>query len=268
LGEKKEKEEKKAMDRLAKEAKKGKDQPEEKGISTVKGALDRIKSKTKARAALKELVQAGFDETTIVQIVLSYCGGTEEQVKEGLTIAIKFVKELGACSRQLIKDAERVERIIAECEKYDRAFHVEGQSRGELADKMRKFAHMLSEAGKRQQANLKQIRLGGKTKRDRKTKKIGKSELDIKAGREQSLVYLAYLITGGEKPTAKVYALIAPLVAALTGESELDCALIVGRLQRSVTRFENDNLGLCYLLAVEALQAFESRHAQLSPSRT
>jgi hypothetical protein len=69
------------MERLAKEAKQATDQPPEKGISTVQDALDRIKSKTKAKAALKELVKAGFDETTIVQIVLSYCGGTEERVK-------------------------------------------------------------------------------------------------------------------------------------------------------------------------------------------
>jgi hypothetical protein len=150
--EKIEKKEKKVMERLAKEAKTEKDQPEENGISTVQDALDSVKSKPKARAALKELVQAGFDETTIVQIVLSYCGGTEEQVKTGLATAKDFAEELDDCWRQLLKDAERVERITEECEKYGRPFQVEGQSRGELVDKMRKFAGVLSEVAMRQKA--------------------------------------------------------------------------------------------------------------------
>ena len=182
--EKLEKEEKKAMDRLAKEAKKEKDQPNEKGISKVQGALDRIKSKPKARAALKELVQAGFDELTIVQIVLSYCGGTEERAKEGLAIANKFAKELDDCRRRLMKDAELVERITEECEKYKLRFQVEGQSRGELADKMRKFAEMLSEVAMLVKGNLADIRQGGKVIRNRKTKKIGKSRFKIAAGRD------------------------------------------------------------------------------------
>jgi hypothetical protein len=95
---------------------------------------------------------------------------------------------------------------------------------------------------------------------------IGKSRFNIAAGREQSLVYLAYLIAGGEKPTAQVYALIAPLVAALTGESELDCRLIADRLSHAVTRFEEEHLFLCYLLAVLALEAIESRRPQRPPA--
>ena len=77
-----------------------------------------------------------------------------------------------------------------------------------------------------------------------------------------------YFISGGEKPTAKVYALIAPLVAALTGESELDCKLIADRLRQAVNRFEEDHLVVCYFLAAEALEAFENQRAQRPPSRT
>jgi hypothetical protein len=174
------------MDRLAKEAKKGKDQPEEKGISTVQDALDRIKSNPNARAALKELVQGGFDETAIVQIVFSYCAGTQKVAKAGLEFSRAFGVLLESCSRRLAEDADLVLRIIEEGEGYGYRFHVEEQERWEWISEMKSFADWLSTAAKKVNAGLKNIRLGGEEKRDKKTKKIKMSRLDITAGREQA----------------------------------------------------------------------------------
>jgi hypothetical protein len=246
-----------------KEAKKEKDQQADKGISTVREALDRIKSNPTARAVLKGLVQAGFNETTIVQIVFSYCAGTQKAAKTGLDAARAFGLRLESCSRRLAEDADLVGRIMVEGERYGYRFHVEYQERWEWINEMKSFADWLSTAAKKVNAGLKNIRLGGQKKVDKDTKETTTSKLNIAAGREQYLVYLAYFVSGGKKPTMRVYKLIAPLVAAVTDESDRVNLVIADGLRNDVTRFEAKYPAFSGALAAHARKESEDRRARL-----
>ena len=85
----------------------------------------------------------------------------------------------------------------------------------------------------------------------------------LAAGREQYLVYLAYLVSGAEKPTMRVYKLIAPIVAAVTDESDRVDPVIADGLRHDVTRFVAKYPARSGALAAQARKEFEDRHAKL-----
>ena len=229
------------------------------GYRSVNQALAGIKSNSKASKALKRLIDQGFDEKSLVQIVYAYCGGTEEQVSGGLQLAKRFADELDDCWRELRKGAARVQRITKQLEGKGYTLHARGLRDGELPSLMRSFAAVLLIVARGYQSGVNNIRVGGKEKRHKKTKSIARSKLTIASGRTHYLVYLAYLISGGKAPTKGVFDQIAPLVAAVRRDRDPFLDDIVKSLSKAVRRFWNDHLFDAYLWAEQAEEDFENR---------
>jgi hypothetical protein len=149
------------------------------GYRSVNQALAAIESNSKASKALKKLTDQGFDEKRLVQIVFAYCGGSEEQVSGGLEIAKRFADDLDDCWRQLRTVAARVQRLTRELEERGYTLHARGLRDGELPSLMRSFAAVLLPVARSYQSGVNNIRVGGKEKRDKKTKTITKVNLSL-----------------------------------------------------------------------------------------
>ncbi len=229
------------------------------GYRSVNQALAGIKSNSKASKALKRLIDQGFDEKSLVQIVYAYCGGTEEQVSGGLQLAKRFADELDDCWRELRKGAARVQRITKQLEEKGYTLHARGLEDGELPSLMRSFAAVVLPVARSFQSGVNNVRVGGKQKRDKKTKTITRSKLAITSGRTHYLVYLAYLISGGKTPTKEVYDQIAPLVAAVRRDRDSFLDDTAKGLSKAVRRFWNDHPIDAYLWAEQAEEDFENR---------
>jgi hypothetical protein len=193
--------------------------------------------------------------------------GTKEQVNRGLRSAIDLAQDTALCVQQLGTTAELVGRVTKECEKRGLRLHVKGQYQGELPEKMRAFAEMLSLIAEDFKASTKNVRIGGEEKRDKKTKQVTTTRFNITSGRESVLAYFAYLLSGARKPDDRQYILIAPLVAAVRGDTgpDPDYQQTKASLRHAVERFERIYPVNALLLRDRAGQEFENR--PISPSK-
>jgi len=217
------------MKRSAKETKKENNQTKENdGVSTIEEALDRIERDPRASATLRELAKSGFDEAFIEALVFSFCGGTVKMARAGLKKAKSFTTQLENCAKQLETAAESVRTIIDVCEKHRYGLTAEG-----LPEKMQELAERMWKVAAANQKGLQTIRIGGANQA------VRRNGVAPTSGRDFILVYLSYLIAGGNKPSIDVYRQVAHLVAAVTGELDPDYEKMAGRFRKDVERFLN-----------------------------
>lgn len=188
----------------------------------------------KASQALRELRQRGLDIESVLNALFSFCGGSLEEVRGGLARA-KEVRDKcidwAERAEQLAKDWELIQPQMEELFRswrhtpYDLPELLRGEAdwnRGIVRAKVGPY--------------LDDVRIGGTTKRRKEAGKPAEPKANITAGRDQHLVHLAYLVSGGEKPQTEHLMLLAPLVAALL-KDESPLRTIVDRLRQRIDRF-------------------------------
>jgi hypothetical protein len=163
--------------------------------------LERINTDVEAGRALKKIVKGrGCDESELLDTLFAFCGGTEEQVRDGFNAAVAFKDEAIRLGKQLEDDAVAIKKLMAlvSPELVD-AY----KPQGSLLSEMKKYGEFLSRIGRSREKSLKNVRLGsGDT-------------VNLTAGRTHHLMELVYLVTSDAEPTLADFKLIAALVGAV-----------------------------------------------------
>ncbi len=176
------------------------------GAKNLRETLERINRDVKAGRALKQIVkQSACDEGEVLGALFAFCGGTEEQVRDGYNAAVAFKDEAIRLGKQL-EDIEVAIRKLLALVSPDLVDEYKPDD-PLLLSEMKKYGEFLSRIGRSRGQSLKNVRLGREGK--------GEGRINVTAGRTARLLELVDLVTSGAAPKQADFNLIAPLVRAM-----------------------------------------------------
>jgi hypothetical protein len=190
---------------------------------TVERILRLIENDRRASEALRKLKSRGLGIDVVLEDLLLFCGQTAEEVRAQLDEGKRFRDEVIGLAIQMKNLADRIELMAPKLgENFGVRIHGD-----DLVPSLRDRAVLYRKlvAGV-YGPYLKSIRIGGQKGR----------EANVTSGRDQVLLHLLYLVSDGEKPRPEHYNLVAPLVAAVTGDKS-ELPVIIGRLLQKFKRF-------------------------------
>jgi len=190
--------------------------------------IPKINSVPAAKRAWQVLVNAGFDQEDqeeVAEYLFRYCGGTEEQLKRGLKRARRFKADFEPVIAQLRSTAGAVERIIRDLRDIG-GITIYNARFDELPSILREFA---DELGEQQAAIRSSVARGARVEEDGR----------VTGGRSENLSILVDLVSAVDEIKNEPYAFIAPLVAAVRGDSEANYVQLADALRNAVERYRN-----------------------------
>jgi hypothetical protein len=198
--------------------------------------LAKINRNPAARKAWNELIKAGVDQAEMAENLFRYCGGTTEQLQDGLKVARQFRDSFDDVITQARVTANAIEKMLCDLRSPIGKFPIDDwpvdelpsrPSYGELPAFLRSFAGALAPIG---EAFKKSIAQGARVEKDGR----------VTGGRSESL---SILVSLASEVTSRPYALIAPLVAAVQGKTGISLAKLADSLRGAVNRYRKEAWG-------------------------
>jgi hypothetical protein len=184
-----------------------------------------IENDGRASEALRQLKGRGLDTGVVLNDLFLFCGGTAEEVRAQLKRDKKFRDDLINVSAELERLARRVEIIAPEIEKKF-PIRIYVPERDDVVLRLRDQADLYRKlVGGYYGPYLKNVRIGCKER-----------NANITSGRDRHFLYLIYRVSEGKTPKTEHYRLVAPLVAAVTGDKR-DLNRISDSLRKKFERF-------------------------------
>lgn len=194
-----------------------------------------IEADGRASQALRDLHKQGLDIESVLNGLFLFCGGSAEEAREGLATAKESRDRFINCADRAEQLANEMERNRPEMEAL---LGYQRHTLDDLPALLRDEADWIRRIVRATVGPyLDDVRMGGKTKRGKKAGEAPlESKVNITAGRDQHLVYLAYLVGLGEEPTTDDLVLLASLIRVLL-KDENPPSLMVDRLRHKLYRF-------------------------------